>query len=1124
MYLRLLINHRGRENRDNFAVWTDHTEELVKSTWSLSDSEGSDIDIFSFELEDTDSTITVEAGAEIIFEGSQNPLTGVSFGKAPERLFGGLIAQPTLSQNGLGRVWSCNCQDWKFLLDRAVVTKEYTNKKDWWIIRDAFVEAYDDLEDTVLERGYLGNEINLDGYGLLDEDSPVADINQLDLGPGSAGARYKGNDVDRANFEGQTLRSIIDTIASRVGYEWTVDAFKNFWYYPVTSTEIQAPFNLSADAAQDGNPNYEPFYNGSYFQEVGQFNVLQIKGSRGFSREPTENYYIADGKQTSFDLSEFINNAEFVDLHPDIQLSRPIIAGFPYTLAPYSSPGNFAYVPEDKRKIVGAQLPLIQVLWGETASERASLGQTQAYIDTFTAIYSGSIPTSPPDSYYTFPVERVFSHDEEVRNAPRYIRDSHYVIVNLLTGEIEFFGLKPPAVSDSRTFYRQPKHAWKAWGRYATEVRFIKRDNSLIDRAGGRIFVRSISDPNVRSAEDATRVATVFFKKQGAQFRVRGNINRDGLKAGHRLHVIHPTLGLDHTDQFVVRNIKTRQLGDDDDVPDQEEPYLEYALTLGSSTGSYQEYSREVGRTPPSAAPAILPAKRTVLSQISTVQADVSADPLPAILEGGVLGDIVINPLAESAKVSAAIWNRGTSEFSIYARYRKTSSQNWVDVSPVEVVSTETKINLVELDSGSTYLVQVSTDPEFRSGITRQFSTLSSRPFNPPYFEEGDVITRSIRENNSVNALVGTPIKAADPTNQPVTYTVSGRDASKYSIVSTSGQLTAREKFNFEQQQQHLVYVTAKDSSNNAVVALVIVSVINVNEQGSINLSTINPRVGLNLKATLVDPDERVNRLTTQWRWEMAINQSGPYQTLRSQTGGVEDSLSVPASARGRYLRIRCTYRDAFGPNQNAQTIARNRVASASSSALPPEFVESYEFEVAENSPIGTVVGMVQANSPAGLTMRYTIEGTEAAAFSIDSTDREILVNGNLNYEAKAVYEFTLRATDTFNRSETTDVVVGIIDVDEPPAQMAAPTLTSRTRETLVIGYVEPVNIGPSISNYLIRVTHEQTRIRTEYNTAALAFTIPNLLRNTSYIIEVAAVNPEGTGEYSPGLSARTSA
>ena len=1116
MFLRLLINQQGRDNRDNFSVWTDLTSEWLETNWTSSDSEGSNIDVFSFEIQDKDNSVDLEVGSEVILEGSSTSLTNVAFGTADRRLFGGLLTQPVRIQDGLGRVWSCSAQDWKLLLDRAVVTKDYTNKKDWWIIRDAFKEAYDDLEDTVLEKGYLGNELNLDGYGLYDNSSPLEDITQLDLGPGSAGGRYPGNDIDQASFEGQSLRSLIDVIASQVGNEWTVDPFKNFWYYPITATEVEAPFHLSADPADDGNSNYSPFYGAKYFQEIGQFNVLQIRGSRGFSKDPVENYYSADGQETSFELSQFESNADFVEEDQNLQLSRPIIAGFPYFLPQYTNPGSFAFVEESLRGEPGIRLPLIQIIWASTASLRTSHGQEDAYEEVYSLTYGTNLPDTPPDTYYTFPVNRVFASELELRNAPRSIRNGHHVIVDLFTSSIEFFNIRP-IETPQRLFFRQPAHSWKAWGRYSTSVRFIERDSRLIERSGGRIFVRSISDPNVKSAEDAARVATVFFKKQGAQFRISGRLTRDGLQAGHRLQVIHPAFDLDSSDEFVVRNIKTKQIGKNEVTL---EPELEYSVTLGTNIGSYQEYSRQVRTATKSAASQINQSDRSIISQFLTSVGDATADPLPDILRLSTLSDIIINPQAETACVSAAILNRGNTDFTIYYRYRKTADDVWINGASQSVVHTETKLVLMELESNTEYIVQVSTDPEFNFRIQRTFDTLVSRPFNPPYFEEGHVITRSVNEGVAVGSNVGNPISAMDPTTQTLTYTLSGVDASSFSISSSTGQLTTVDDLDYSVTNEYRVRVTVSDGTND-VEALVVINVVNTNQDGEISFSTIYPRVNLRLTARLSDPDERINPLAVSWTWERSANDNGPWLTFRTHDEDTEDSYVIPAQVEGDYVRVSAEYSDAFGPGQIARSVSQNTIAAESDAALPPEFIAPYEFEIEEDADIDDVVGTVQANSPGNLTIAYTLEGTEAAGFAIENNG-QILVDSSLDYETKAEYNFQVRATDSNNEFTGVDVRVNVLDVDEPPSRMDTPTLGSRSRTSLTIEYTTPDTDGPPVTSYNVRVSNPRAGTSVVENSTGLIHTITNLVAGTAYVIEVAGVNAEGTGEYSTGLEVST--
>ena len=782
--------------------------------------------------------------------------------------------------------------------------------------------------------------------------------------------------------------------------------------------------------------SYTEFYGARYFQEIGQFNVLQIRGSRGFSRDAVENYYKADGTEAIFNIRDFLDNSQFVKEDLNIQLSRPIIAGFPYFLPQYSELGNFAYLKPSDWGAAGAKLPLIQLLWGRTATERSTYGQTEAYTDT----YPGN-PATPPDAYYTYNVNRLFSSSEEVNRAPKDIRGGYHAVLDLFSGEVSFFGMIP-IPTPQRLFVSQPAHSWKAWGRYTTSVRFIERDNNLIDRAGGRIFVRSISDPNVKSAEDAARVATVFFKKQGAQFRLSGKINRDGLQSGHRLHVVHPAFELDSTDEFIVRNIKTKQIGKDELT---EEAYLEHSLTLGTNIGNYQEYSRSVRTATKSSASSVNPDSRSVVTHLLAGDGDVSSEPLPNVTALGNLVDVIVNPQATTAIVSAAILDRGSSMFDLYYRYRKSSDNSWIDGPPQFVGSSETRLTLIGLDSSSDYVVQVSLSPEFHVRISKNFTTLAGRQFNPPYFQEGHVITRSVNEGVSTGTDVGAEIEVTDPTNQSVTFAISGSDAASFDIDS-SGQITTDATMDFETKDQYQFIVTITDTNNNDVRAIIFVRLININEDGEIELSTDTPRVGLQVTATLSDPDGRVSPLTVDWEWDRSSSRTGPWTSVSSSSGTIVDSVVPTSVYQGRYIRVTATYTDAFGPNQSAEFITTNTVLSQGSSSAPPEIASDYLFTVQENSAVGLVIGTIVATSPSGSTIAYSLHGGEAASFDIGSSSGQVTVDGDIDYETKADYNFTVRARDVNSRTDEVDIRITVSNVDEPPDSMVAPSTIRENR------------------------------------------------------------------------------
>ena len=65
-------------------------------------------------------------------------------------------------------------------------------------------------------------------------------------------------------------------------------------------------------------------------------------------------------------------------------------------------------------------------------------------------------------------------------------------------------------------------------------------------------------------------------------------------------------------------------------------------------------------------------------------------------------------------------------------------------------------------------------------------------PNQSPVFSEGASTTRSIAENTGAGQNIGNPISATDSDGDRLTYSLEGRDASAFTIISGSGQLRTR--------------------------------------------------------------------------------------------------------------------------------------------------------------------------------------------------------------------------------------------------------------------------------------------------------------------------------------------
>ena len=81
----------------------------------------------------------------------------------------------------------------------------------------------------------------------------------------------------------------------------------------------------------------------------------------------------------------------------------------------------------------------------------------------------------------------------------------------------------------------------------------------------------------------------------------------------------------------------------------------------------------------------------------------------------------------------------------------------------------------------------------------------------------------------------------------------------------------------------------------------------------------------------------------------------------------------------------------------------------------PPSFDPTDNMRsVAENTEPGQAIGdPVTATDPEGDTLTYSLGGTDADAFDIDSTSGQLLTRDALDHEAKASYSVTVVAEDS---------------------------------------------------------------------------------------------------------------
>ena len=111
-----------------------------------------------------------------------------------------------------------------------------------------------------------------------------------------------------------------------------------------------------------------------------------------------------------------------------------------------------------------------------------------------------------------------------------------------------------------------------------------------------------------------------------------------------------------------------------------------------------------------------------------------------------------------------------------------------------------------------------------------------------------------------------------------------------------------------------MVTVAATDPDSDSDRIMVTIMVTNVNEMGMVELSSMTPMVGVDLTATLTDPDVVVEGSVT-WQWTRSMS---VYEIFENIDGATSDAYTPTADDVGYYLRATVMYADGHGSGKDA--------------------------------------------------------------------------------------------------------------------------------------------------------------------------------------------------------------
>ena len=355
----------------------------------------------------------------------------------------------------------------------------------------------------------------------------------------------------------------------------------------------------------------------------------------------------------------------------------------------------------------------------------------------------------------------------------------------------------------------------------------------------------------------------------------------------------------------------------------------------------------------------------------------------------------------------------------------------------------------------SSYSVTVKADDNNGGTATIDVTITVADVDEPPEFDSATA-TREVPENTEAGGNIGAPVTAADPdTGDTPAYTLGGTDATFFDIDASTGQLQTQAALDYETKSGYTVTVTASDGALTATVD-VTVTVTNVDEAGTVTLSTNQPPARAEITAALTDPDEGVTGAV--WQWERSSDGNTDWAGI----GTSSPSYTPVDGDVGYHLRATASYTDGHGPGKTAQAASTQAVQAGAN--RPPEFDSATATrEVPENTEAGENIGapVTAADPDTGDTPAYTLEGADLDSFDIDSANGQIQTKSGVTYdhEIKSSYSVTVKADDNNGGTATIDVTITVADVDEPP-EFDSATATREVPENTEAGG----NIGAPVT------------------------------------------------------------
>ena len=329
--------------------------------------------------------------------------------------------------------------------------------------------------------------------------------------------------------------------------------------------------------------------------------------------------------------------------------------------------------------------------------------------------------------------------------------------------------------------------------------------------------------------------------------------------------------------------------------------------------------------------------------------------------------------------------------------------------------------------------------------------------------------------------------ESTDPEGSGIEWNIRGVDAADFEISST-GVLTFMDSPDYENStdrgldlnadgdftgdgefaagdNDYQITVSATEMSDalpakRTDIALTVI-VVNADDTGDLTLQWLQPEVGVEIDATLTDPDG--NTTSPTWTWytskaaDPVVGNQFHWNVIATQ-GPTDDSYTPVAADEGKYLWVHVAYTDPQGAAKTEDAKSENPVRAAVSPGAnaSPDFQNDTDTRtVPESTAVGDPVGdPVTATDTNNDTLTYELDNdalstnqlaadSDLQFFDIDMETGQIEVAQELDFDAvgagratgavAGTYTVVVRATDPSGLADNITVTITAENVNEDP-------------------------------------------------------------------------------------------